>query len=208
MSGVPRLTAITTSAPIVRAMLTGRLSVSPPSTKSFPSISTGSISPGTDMLARMTLASSPELNTTALPVTRSVAIARNGIGSSSNLRNPCALASARSTVSSCTPDTMPFGRRSWPARKPRSGVKRVVKSSYLRRIERSSRGGFSLNSRSVDISPSVRSISATVMPDAKAPPTIDPMLVPAMQSIGHAQLLEHFQHAHVGGAACTAAGEH
>ena len=67
---------------------------------------------------------------------------------------------------------------------PISGVKRIVKSSGLRRIERSWRGGFSLNSRSVDISPSVRSISATVTPDAKAPPTIEPMLVPATQSMG------------------------
>ena len=86
MSGVPRLTAITMSAPIARATFTGRLSVSPPSTSSLPSISTGSISPGTDMLARITFASSPWLNTTGLPVTRSVATARNGICSSSNLR--------------------------------------------------------------------------------------------------------------------------
>ncbi len=63
-------------------------------------------------------------------------------------------------------------------------MKRIVKSSALRRIERSWRGGFSLNRRSVDIAPSVSCISATVTPDAKAPPTIDPMLVPAMQSIG------------------------
>ncbi len=86
MSGVPRLTAITTSAPIARATFTGRLSVSPPSTSSLPSISAGSIRPGTDMLARITLASSPWLKTTGLPVTRSVATARNGIGSSSKLR--------------------------------------------------------------------------------------------------------------------------
>ena len=86
MSGVPRLTAITTSAPIARATPTGRLSVRPPSTSNLPPISAGSISPGTDMLARMTLASSPELKTTGVPVTRSVATARNGIGSWSNSR--------------------------------------------------------------------------------------------------------------------------
>jgi hypothetical protein len=85
-SGVPRLTAMTISAPIARAMSTGRLFVSPPSTSSLSPISAGAIAPGTDMLARMTDASSPSLNTTARPVTRSVATARYGIGSWSKSR--------------------------------------------------------------------------------------------------------------------------
>ena len=83
-SGVPTLTAMTMSAPIARAASTGRLLVSMPSTSIMPSNSAGATAPGTDMLARITLASSPSLKTTALPVTRSVATARNGIGSSSN----------------------------------------------------------------------------------------------------------------------------
>ena len=85
-SGVPRFTAMTTSAPIARATSIGKLLVSPPSTSILPSNSAGAIAPGTDMLARITFASSPSANTTTLPVTRSVATARKGMPSSSNLR--------------------------------------------------------------------------------------------------------------------------
>jgi hypothetical protein len=66
-SGVPTFTAMTTSAPMARAASTGRLLVSMPSTSIMPSNSAGATAPGTAMLARMTLASSPSLNTTALP---------------------------------------------------------------------------------------------------------------------------------------------
>ncbi len=66
---------------MARAASTGRLLVSMPSTSIMPSNSAGATAPGTDMLARMTLASSPFLKTTALPFTRSVATARKGIGS-------------------------------------------------------------------------------------------------------------------------------
>ena len=72
-----------TSARISRAMFTGRLLVSPPSMSSMSPISVGAMNPGTDMLARITLARSPSPKTTRWPVTRSVATARNGIGSSS-----------------------------------------------------------------------------------------------------------------------------
>ena len=58
-SGVPRFTAMTMSAPIARATSIGRLSVSPPSTSSWPEISAGAIAPGIDMLARITFGSSP-----------------------------------------------------------------------------------------------------------------------------------------------------
>ncbi|MNZ90428.1 hypothetical protein D3C78_1093910 [compost metagenome] len=76
-SGVPTLTAMMMSAPISsRAVCTGRLLVSMPSTSIMPSNSAGATAPGTDMLARITLANSPSRNTTALPVTRSVATAR------------------------------------------------------------------------------------------------------------------------------------
>jgi hypothetical protein len=136
------------------------------------------------MLARITLASSPSLNTTGLPVTRSVATARNGIGSSSKLRKPGALARPRSTVSSWMPETRPFGSSSSPPRKPMSGVNRFVRSSALRRMERSWRGGLSLKRSSVEIPAICFSISGTLMPLAYAPPTIEPMLVPAMQSTG------------------------
>ncbi|MNN85979.1 hypothetical protein D3C81_2033290 [compost metagenome] len=79
------MTAMMMSAPMsLRVVCTGRLLVSMPSTRIMPSTSAGATAPGTDMLARMTLASSPSLNTTALPVTRSVATARYGMGSLSN----------------------------------------------------------------------------------------------------------------------------
>lgn len=56
-SGVPTLTAITISAPIARAVSTGRLLVSMPSTSIMPPNSPAlQRKPGTDMLARMTLA--------------------------------------------------------------------------------------------------------------------------------------------------------
>ena len=82
-SGVPRLTAITTSAPIARTTSTGRLLVRPPSTSMRSPMRAGSMAAGTDMLARIAPASSPWSSTTALPLTRSVATARKGIGSSS-----------------------------------------------------------------------------------------------------------------------------
>ena len=74
-------TAITMSAPIARTTSTGKLLTSPPSTNNRPSISTGANAAGTLMLARITAESSPRSNTTASPVTKSVATARNGIGS-------------------------------------------------------------------------------------------------------------------------------
>ncbi len=80
-SGVPRLTAMTMSAPISRATSTGRLFTRPPSTSIMPSNSAGAMIPGTDMLARIASARSPLSNTFGLPVTRSVATARKGIGS-------------------------------------------------------------------------------------------------------------------------------
>ena len=48
-----------TSACIARATLMGRFSASPPSTSSRPSNSTGANTPGADMLARMAIARSP-----------------------------------------------------------------------------------------------------------------------------------------------------
>jgi hypothetical protein len=111
------------SAPIARAVSTGRLLVSMPSTSIMPSNSAGATAPGTDMLARMTLASSPSLKTTALPVTRSVATARNGMGRSSNRWKPFTLDSWRSTVSSWTPVTNPFASVNLVPLMPISGPK-------------------------------------------------------------------------------------
>ena len=84
-SGVPMLTAMITSAPMRRATSTGRLFTRPPSPRIWPSISSGANTPGTDMLARMAAARSPWSSTTALPVSMSVATARNGVGSPSKV---------------------------------------------------------------------------------------------------------------------------
>jgi hypothetical protein len=55
------------SAPIARAASAGRLLVSVPSTSVMPPNSAGAIAPGTDMLARITFASSPSLTPPACP---------------------------------------------------------------------------------------------------------------------------------------------
>ena len=80
ISGVPMLTAITTSAPIAFTMSTGRFLTSPPSPRTLPSNSMGAKTPGTDMLPRIATYSGPRSKTTSRPSTMSVATARNGIG--------------------------------------------------------------------------------------------------------------------------------
>ena len=163
-SGVPRFTAITMSAPIARATSTGRLSVSPPSTSSMPPTCAGAIAAGTDMLARIACASSPSSITTAFPVTRSVATARNGIGSASNPPGPEAFARRRSTVSSWMPLTAPLGSSTWPSLTPSSSSNRIVRSSSLRRIVWSCRGGLSWKRSFLVIVAISASISAIDMP--------------------------------------------
>ena len=79
--GVEMLTAMMTSPQSLRASSMGRLLAMPPSTSSLPSISTGASAPGTDMLARIACAMLPCSSTTAWPVSMSVAMARNGMGS-------------------------------------------------------------------------------------------------------------------------------
>ena len=115
-SGVPRLTAMMTSAPMARAMSTGRLRVRPPSTSILPSICTGAMAPGTDMLARIAVARSPDFSTVIWPLTTSVAMARKGIGSLSKSQSPLASARSRSTASSATPLIAPLGSSSEPSR--------------------------------------------------------------------------------------------
>ena len=62
-SGVPMLTAMTTSAPIWRTTSTGRLSTRPPSPRIRPRSSTGEKMPGTDMLARIASYKGPSVKT-------------------------------------------------------------------------------------------------------------------------------------------------
>ena len=89
-SGVLMSMAMTRSAPIWRAMSTGRLRTSPPSTRRRPSISIGATSPGRLMLPRRASARLPRLRTTIVPVPMSVVTARNGTGRASKSVTPAA----------------------------------------------------------------------------------------------------------------------
>ena len=125
--GVEMLTAITTSAHSLRASSIGRLLAMPPSTSSRPSISTGAIAPGTDMLARIACATLPRSSTTDSPVSMSVAIARNGMGSLSKSVMPNAgVASTRKNDSIETPAMTPLGSASPPSLTPNSGANSVL----------------------------------------------------------------------------------
>ena len=175
-----------TSTPISRARLTGRLSTSPPSTSRRPSISTGASTPGADMLARSTVARSPERSTTGSPVSRSVASARNGVGSwSKSCWSPMRSVAVRSTCVIFCPCTSPSGSVTpSPSRKPSAPRARKLRSSCLRRNTRSRRGA---RSRSRSCQSSVRNtsvISSPSSPAAYRPPMTAPMLVPATASMG------------------------
>ena len=65
--GLVMSTPMMTSAPSSRAMRTGKFAAMPPSVSGFPSISTGGMTPGTDMLARIAVASDPWSRTTTSP---------------------------------------------------------------------------------------------------------------------------------------------
>ncbi len=84
----PTLMAMTVPAPMARTTSAGTLFIAPPSTSTMPSRSTGGKMPGSDMVARIALASTPLSRTICCAVTRSTAIARNGVGKSSKLERP------------------------------------------------------------------------------------------------------------------------
>ncbi len=119
--GVETFTAIRTSAPMLRAMSTGRLRTIPPSTRRRPSSSTGVNAPGTDMLARIASARSPSERTTISPVTMSVATARNGIGrSSKRCTSTTRMVNVLRRKSIFCPATSPEGRTSFHRLSPNS----------------------------------------------------------------------------------------
>ncbi len=129
-SGLPMSTAITTSAPMFRAICTGRFATRPPSTSMRPSISIGANNPGAAMLPRIACGSEPWSSTTSWPVRRSVATARNGMGNWSNVRFP-----ANRDVQSCSrirkrlPCTNPVGSFTLPSPKPADNPIGYSKSS-------------------------------------------------------------------------------
>src|SRR5437867_1338669 len=95
-------TAMTLVAPSSWAMPIGRLAAAPPSINFRPSSCTGGNMPAIDMLARMAVARLPRSRMTALPLARSAATARYGIGSRSKSVSPVARISSRPCISSRT----------------------------------------------------------------------------------------------------------
>ncbi len=184
-SGKPTSTTMTTSTPMARAMSTGTLSAMPPSTSRRPSRSTGANTPGAERLARIAMVRSPEPSTTLSPVSRSVATARKGVGSSSKLlMRATGSVSRRSVCVSLSPWINPFGSTMWPSRMPSGNLTRKVSSSCLRRRSRSSRAGRSRKASCQLIEVMIFSISPAERPLAYSPPTTAPMLVPAIASTG------------------------
>ncbi len=181
----PMSTAITTFAPICRAVSTGRLLTSPPSTSARPLISAGANRPGMAMLARIASGSEPWSSTTIWPVCRSVATARYGIGRRSNgwLVGTAAVQFASSACSRL-PCTRPTGAFTPFLPKPSVSPLMYRRSSSRLVCGRSARSVTS-NAMSARLTSESRfCISPAAMPLAYSPPTTAPMLVPAMQSIG------------------------
>ncbi len=164
-SGKPTSTTISTSTPMERATSTGRLLARPPSTNSLPSRSTGSKSPGAERLARIAVTRSPPRSSTGSPVSRSVAIARNGVGNRSKSRTAATgKVRRRSAWVRRWLVNKDFGKRKLPASRPRGKLTRKSLSSLLRRKLRRSRGPGSRNA-SRHSSENIRdSISAALRP--------------------------------------------
>ena len=168
-----------------RTISTGKLPTRPPSTSRWPSTLTGASTPGTDMLARMASARSPLSMTCISPVVISDAIARKGIGRSSKSGTfDTGRVRLRSMRSSFCPCTTPSGNFSLPRSSPISRLTGKFLSSCLRRNLRSLRSGSSDIASAQSIPAMSSSSSSTLIPDAYRPPTIAPILVPAIASIG------------------------
>ena len=119
------------------------------------------------------------------PVPMSDAIARNGIGRSSKSEIPdTGRVRLRSMRSSFWPCTTPSGNLRRPRSSPISRAIGKFLASCLRRNLRSLRSGSSDIASAQSISATSISSASTLIPDAYRPPTIAPMLVPAMASIG------------------------
>ena len=97
----------------LRASSTGRLSVRPPSTSLRPSRTTGAMSPGTDMLARIAEVRLPLRIATRSPVPMSVAMIASGMRSCSIGRSP------RSARTSWLKRSLSFSPATAPSRKRR-----------------------------------------------------------------------------------------
>eukprot|EP01022_Parablepharisma_sp_SALTPOND_P004214 TRINITY_DN118_c5_g1_i1.p1 TRINITY_DN118_c5_g1~~TRINITY_DN118_c5_g1_i1.p1 ORF type:complete len:1641 (+),score=478.48 TRINITY_DN118_c5_g1_i1:3715-8637(+) len=184
-SGVAMLTAITTSAPMSRAVCTGRLLTRPPSTRVRAPMTNGANSPGTAMLARMARGREPWSSTTSLPWLKSVATARKGMGrrAKSILAGSCAVQFC-SSVSRLLPWTRPEASLSLPSSRPAASEIGYCNSSS--RCDCGSRAR-SLRSKAMSerlVAARRCSSASAPIPLAQSPPISAPMLVPAMQSMG------------------------
>ena len=179
----------------------------PPSTSKRPSISIGESAAGIDMLARIARARLPAPSTTASPVTRSPATARNGTASWSKLSTCDARKVSREMIMSMTwPCTSPTGNSNSPSFKTRLLVdeKRVVVALTPERFELPRRH---VQERRLPLEAldqllelgDAHAGDVEAADDGADAGTRDPI-------DGHAQLLERLEHADVRAAACTAAG--
>ena len=101
--------------------------------------------PGADRLACSAVVRSPSCITTASPVSRSVATARNGVGNWSKSVTPATCRVFwRSSCVSFWPWIRPLGSRKRPSRKPSGSCTRKSRSSRRRRKFRPARAGRSL----------------------------------------------------------------
>ena len=118
----PISTAMTTSArPVCLITSAGTLFRTPPSTSTLPSKETGENTPGMATVARRARASQPESNTTVSALRRSVATARNGVGSA--LKSswlPKGAARRAKSRSACSAALNPEGILNPPRRPKRS----------------------------------------------------------------------------------------
>ena len=160
-------TAIITSTSISCMTLMPRLPTRPPSTSSRSPMRTGANTPGTDMLARIDWARSPLSITQISPRSISEAMARNGIGRSSNSRIcDTSNVSSRSSRSSFCPWMAPFGNTSSVPRTPSSKSIGDWLSSCLRRKLRSFLSGLSDSAAAQSSEPTRSSRSSALIPVA------------------------------------------
>src|SRR5690554_3716717 len=137
------------------------------------------------ILARMASARSPLPITTSTPVSRSVATARNGIGSSSKSSTKAALRVSSFRIKPrFWPVTRPPPSRIPSMLTPRPGASGKRQSSCLRRTGLKARPGSSRKLASQSSSINRCSISSTGIPVAYKAATADPALVPTTRSTG------------------------
>ena len=115
----------------------------------------------------------------------SEATARNGVGrlSKFSIRDTCKSSSRKIRLSFC-PSINPFGKTNLPSLTPSSNFTGKAASSCFRRNDLFSRLDSSVNASAQSSDSASSCNSAGVFPEAYKPPTIAPILVPTIASIG------------------------